>query len=80
MAAKKQELFPEKPRVPCAADPTCRFPGRLWHSQLQHHERICVDHYYIAIERNHSLADDPTVPPKQKMLGIRPKQVAGVDA
>ena len=75
-----QQTVNGRPSIPCAADPTCRFPGRLWHSQLQHHERICVDHYYIAIERNHSLGDDPTVPPKQKMLGVRPREVAGSDA
>jgi hypothetical protein len=69
-----------KPRNPCAADPACRFPGRLWHSQLLHDQRICIDHYYSAIERNHALGDDPTAPPKTKMLGVRPKQVAGVDA
>ena len=75
MAAKKQEIF-EKPRTPCAADPTCRYTGMLWVRTLQHDQRICVDHYYIAIKQDRSLIG-PTVPPKTRMVGIPAKAVSG---
>ena len=77
MAAKKQELF-ESPSIPCAYQP-CRFPGRLWVRTLPHDERLCINHYYDALARDHSLSEEDTVPPKTKMPGVEPKAVAGRD-
>lgn len=75
MAAKKQ-LFTteEKPRTQCAADLACRFAGMLWVRTLPPDQRICVDHYCIAIQRDRSLIGD-TVPPK--MSGVVAKPVSG---
>lgn len=44
--APQEQLAQEIPgHVPCAADPGCRKPGRLWVDGLDHKKRICVDHY-----------------------------------
>jgi hypothetical protein len=82
MAAKKspEVLFNEKPRTPCAADAMCRFPGRLWVKNLPHDQRLCINHYYDAVARDHSLADEDTIPPKTpipRMRGVTAKAVAG---
>ena len=61
--------------TPCAADPTCRYFGRLWTRNYLPHQRICVDHYYIAINRDGSLARDSVIPPK--MAGLHAKPVSG---
>lgn len=67
-------------RTPCAGRSDCRFPGLLWMSNLSHDQRLCINHYYTALEENPSLRDDPTVPPKHhRMAGVQPKQVAGAD-
>jgi len=44
-------------------------------STLQHNERLCVNHYYDALERNRDLRFDDTVPPR--MAGVTAKPVAG---
>ena len=79
MAAKKPEALFERPRTTCAGDSACRFPGRLWVRTLPHTERLCLDHYYDAVARDHSLADGDTVPPKvvPRMRGVEAKQVSG---
>jgi hypothetical protein len=64
--------------TPCAADPNCKYFGRLWVRTLPHDKRLCVDHYYIAIEQDRSLLLDGVVPPS-KMVGVTPKPVAGRD-
>lgn len=76
MAAKKQESVFEKPRLICAQQP-CRWPGLLWIKSLADTERLCINHYYDAVARDHSLADGDTVPPKTKMRGVPAKAVAG---
>ena len=75
MAAKKQELFHDEPRVPCAANQSCRFHGRLWVRHLLPTERLCVDHYYQALEKDPSLKGVDPVPPK--MAGVVAKPVSG---
>ena len=77
MAAKK-ELFAstEPARVPCAADAACRFAGRMWIRGLLPTERICVDHYYIAVQRDGSLAGQPVIPPAP-IRTVAPKNVTG---
>jgi hypothetical protein len=64
--------------TPCAADPNCKYFGRLWVRTLEHHQRLCVDHYYIAVEKDRSLLVGGVVPP-QKMPNVAPKPVAGRD-
>ena len=60
----------EKPMLPavegvrCAADSGCKYLGRLWIRTLKPNERVCVPHYYQALEQDRSLARDPVVPPK----------------
>jgi len=66
----------EKQAVPCAANEACRYPGRLWIRTLAPDKRLCIDHYYRALEADHSLAFDETVPPRHRMLA---KPVAGRD-
>jgi hypothetical protein len=66
----------EKPRVPCAADPACRYEGRIWHRKLTPRERVCVDHYSIAIDRDTTLAGCPTIPPAP-IRTVQPKNVTG---
>lgn len=65
--------------IPCAADPGCKYFGRLWTRNLEHHQRICVDHYYIAIQLDGSLAGEPVIPPVPLMRGVVAKPVAGRD-
>jgi hypothetical protein len=61
--------------TPCAGNPSCKYAGRMWIRSLQPNERICVDHYYIAVQNDGSLAGDPVIPPR--MGGLRAKPVAG---
>jgi hypothetical protein len=81
MAAKKELFVAQEPdRVPCAADTACRFNGRLWIRHLQPNERICVDHYYIAINNDGSLAGEPVIPPRPVFKsGVTAKPVSGGD-
>lgn len=72
--ARKTSSVPEvtpKPGIPCAGNAECRFPGRLWVSTLPRNERLCVFHYYRALERDHSLADDGTVPPRERLVDMK---------
>jgi hypothetical protein len=64
--------------TPCAADPSCRYYGRLWNRNLLPHQRICVDHHYIAINQDTTLANCPTIPPAPIRTLIA-KPVAGRD-
>jgi hypothetical protein len=77
MAAKK-ELFQQQEErgTPCAADPSCRYYGRIWNRNLLPHQRICVDHHYIAINQDTTLANCPTIPPAPIRL-VQPKNVTG---
>ena len=73
MAAKKELFAQQQPAgVPCAADPACRYFGRLWVRSLLPNERICVDHYYIAINNDGSLAREPVIPPKMGWVPAKP--------
>lgn len=76
MAAKKDSFVTERAFASCAADSNCRWPGRLWVRTLPHDKRICVKHYYEWIDRDHSLGDDDTVPPKSSAVA---RPVAGPD-
>jgi hypothetical protein len=77
MAAKKELFAQQEPQgVPCAADRLCRYYGRLWTRNLQPNERICVDHYYIAINQDGSLAGEPVIPPAPMRL-VQRKNVTG---
>lgn len=77
MAAKKELFAQQQPAgVPCAADPACRYYGRLWNRNLLPHQRICVDHHYIAINQDTTLAGQPTIPPAPLRI-VKPKNVAG---
>lgn len=60
--------------TPCAGDPGCRFPGRMFVTGLDPRERLCVNHYYIALESGARDAEPP-----RKMLGVVAKAVAGPD-
>lgn len=62
--------------IPCAADPGCRYYGRLWVRTLNHDQRLCVDHYYRAIENDPSLIKDGVIPPRL-MRGVTAKNVTG---
>lgn len=62
--------------TPCAADPACRYFGRLWNRNLLPHQRICVDHHYIAINQDTTLAHCPTIPPAPLRI-VNPKNVTG---
>lgn len=64
MAAKKQEFVVERKMVPCAGRSDCRFPGLLWFSRLGRNERLCINHYYTAMDQNPDLRHDPTAPPR----------------
>lgn len=79
MAGKKPEGFvTERPFAPCAGNPACRFPGRVWVSYLQHNERLCIHHYYLALDERPEIRGDDTTPPKEgRMPGVRAKAVAG---
>lgn len=48
-AALARELNPS--HIPCADDPNCRKPGRLWLEGMPTKHRICVDHYYARLDR-----------------------------
>ena len=74
MAAKKQEFVVESPKTSCAWNPACRYPGRLWVRWLQPTERICVNHYTDALQRDGSIYRDDVVPPK---MSVQAKPVAG---
>ena len=50
--------------IPCAADKSCRYSGRMWLRTLAPTERVCVNHYYLAIDQDRSMAHDNPVPPK----------------
>jgi hypothetical protein len=77
MAAKKELFTQTEPAgTPCAADPNCRYYGRLWNRNLLPHQRICVDHHYIAINQDTTLANCPTVPPPPMRL-VKARPVAG---
>jgi hypothetical protein len=79
MAAKKELFAQQEPTgVPCAADRLCRYYGRLWTRNLLPTERICVDHYYIAVNQDGSLAGEPVIPPKP-LHTVTAKPVAGRD-
>jgi hypothetical protein len=67
----------ERPAVPCAADPSCRYGGRLWIRSIGHNERLCVDHYYKAVDKDPSLLGAAVIPPQKMMPGVKPKPVAG---
>lgn len=60
----------EKKMTPCAADPSCRYPGLMWVSGLNPNQRICVVHYGRHPERHYD--DMP-----QKMINVQAKPVAG---
>lgn len=57
LRAEEKPMLPlqhaDKPRwyVPCAADAACRKPGRMWVDGMGENERICIEHYYAALER-----------------------------
>ena len=61
--------------TPCAGNAGCRYPGRLWVRTLSSNERLCINHYYLALEKDHTLWDCDTVPPR--MAGVSAKPVAG---
>ena len=61
--------------TPCASS-GCRYPGRLWLRTLAPNERVCVNHYYSALDRNPDLCRDDVVPPKPMMTAAA-KNVAG---
>lgn len=75
----------EKPMMPIATEPAftpcassgCRFPGRLWLKSLRVSERVCINHYYRALDENPDLKDSPEIPPHPKMAGVTAKPVAG---
>ncbi len=60
--------------VPCTGDPSCRFPGRMFVAGMNPQDRLCIDHYYRAIEGGAVDAEPP-----RRMLGLVPKPVAGTD-
>lgn len=62
---KKLPMLPASTQVQCAADINCKYAGRLWIRTLNPNERVCVPHYYAALEQDRSLARDPVVPSKQ---------------
>ena len=74
MAAKKPEVLFETPKVTCAGNPVCRFPGRLWHRGLPTDQRVCVIHYYQAVDADPDIYRDDVVPPK---MSVQAKPVAG---
>lgn len=61
--------------TPCAGNAACRFPGRLWVRTLGPTERLCINHYYRALEEHPEIAFDDVVPPR--MAGVTAKPVAG---
>lgn len=71
MALRKPEkalpMLPAQTRIQCAAQDECQLAGRMWLRTLPHDKRVCVNHYYAALEQDRSLARDPTVPPKEKV-------------
>jgi len=68
-------MLPEQPAFAPCASAGCRYPGRVWTRDLRYNERLCVNHYYRALEANPSLARDDTVPPAKPMRIAKP--VAG---
>ena len=60
--------------VQCAADSACCKPGRMYVEGLNQKDRICVHHFYIALERGAQWIELP-----RRMLGVVPKPVAGAD-
>ena len=73
-AASQTSAASEGKYTPCAWNPACRYPGRLWVRWLQPNERICVIHYTDALQRDGSIYRDDVVPPKQTLVQ---KNVAG---
>jgi hypothetical protein len=57
--------------IPCAGHQDCKFPGRVWVSTLARNERLCVFHYYRALEADHSLIEDGTVPPREQPVDMK---------
>jgi hypothetical protein len=45
--------------IPCSADSACRKPGRLFVEGMKPKDRICIVHYYQAIERGAKDAEPP---------------------
>jgi hypothetical protein len=43
--------------VPCAADSACRFPGRMLLEGMSLRDRICIFHFYKAMERGEKEAE-----------------------
>ena len=60
--------------TPCAGNPACRYPGRMFVTGLDPNQRLCVNHYYIALENGAKDADPP-----RRMLGVVAAPVAGRD-
>jgi hypothetical protein len=79
LAPGSHKSFSGQAGTPCAADPNCKYFGRLWVRTIEHNQRLCVDHYYIAVEKDRSLLLDGVVPPVKVMAGVTPKPVAGRD-
>ena len=74
MARKTPSAVPAVPQklgTQCAGNPECKFPGRLWVSTIRRDERLCVNHYYRALEANHSLIEDSTVPPREQPVDMK---------
>lgn len=49
-SASDKPMLPATPVHPkgfvqCAANPKCRYPGRLWLVGMEPNERVCVEHY-----------------------------------
>jgi hypothetical protein len=44
--------------TPCAASSECRRPGLMWIRTIREDERLCVDHYTQAVEKNRELRHD----------------------
>lgn len=74
----------EKPMMPvsempnghlqCAADAACRKPGRMYVDGLNPQDRLCVYHFYIALDRGARWIEPP-----RRMLGVVAKPVSGND-
>lgn len=76
MAAKKPDGFvSELPdgHVQCASDAACRKPGRMYVEGLNPRARICVHHFYVALDRGARWIDAP----KKEIVVAKP--VAGND-
>jgi hypothetical protein len=51
MAPQAAQAAVNPGHVPCAGDPNCRYVGRLLVEGMDQNKRLCVDHYYQALER-----------------------------